>query len=81
VVNPPVTLLPDGLFAGSSNQPLEDSVEVCLFFGADSITAHLSMRDLFEVERIDELVNREFAWQIRLVAKYEERDAFEGWLL
>lgn len=68
-------------FACSGNQPLEDGVEVRLFFGADPITAHLAVRHFFEVECINQLVDRELAFQIRLVSKDKERDAFQGWLL
>ena len=69
------------LFAGSGNQPLQDSVEVRLFFGTDSVTAHLPMRHFFEVQCIDELIDRKLARQIRFIAKDEEWDAFQGWLL
>ena len=69
------------LFLCSSDQPLENSVEIGLFFCADAIAADLAVRNRFEAQSFDKLVYRQLAGKIGLVAKYKKRDAFQCWLL
>lgn len=45
------------LFARARNQPLQNSVEVRLFFCADAVAAHLAVRHGLEVQRIDEFID------------------------
>ena len=66
--------------AGPFDQPLQHGIKVGLFLGADSVAADFAMRNRFEIQCLDQLINRQFLGQVRLIAKDEQRDAIKDWL-
>jgi hypothetical protein len=69
------------LLRGPSNEPLQNGVEVGLFLRAYAVTGHLSVGYALQVQGVYQLVYREMATQIGLVAEDQEWDAFHGRLL
>jgi hypothetical protein len=61
----------------SSNEPVQDSVKIGLFLGADTITAYFAMSDRFQIHRLDDLINRQLVWKIGLVPEDQEGDAMQ----
>ena len=57
------------LAAGSRDEPLQHSVQIGFFLGADAVAADFAMRNGFEVESINQLVHRELVRKIRFVTK------------
>lgn len=53
------------------HEPLNDSIEIRLFLGTDSITGHLPVSYVLQRHGVDQLVYAELIWQVRLVAQYE----------
>jgi hypothetical protein len=68
------------LLCGSRDEPLQDSVEICLFLGAYAIARDFTMGHALQIQRIDQLVHSEMAAEIRFVAQDQERDSLHGWL-
>lgn len=56
-----------------SQEPLYDGFEVGLLQGADTVAGDGAAGDGGEVKLVDELVDREAAGQVRLVAEHQER--------
>jgi hypothetical protein len=48
---------------------VQDSVKVRFFFGADTVTADLTMRDFFQIEDIDQFINGGVPSKIGLVTE------------
>jgi hypothetical protein len=69
------------LLCGSCDEPLQDSIEICLFLGAYAIAGDFTMGHALQIQRIDQLVHGEMAAEIRFVAQDQERYSFHGWLL
>lgn len=57
------------------DEPLDDRIEIRLFFGADSIARDLAVADALEVHGVDQLVHRELIWEVRFVSEDQERNA------
>jgi hypothetical protein len=74
-------MLVSNLLRGPSNEPLENSVEVGLFLRAYAVARHLSVSYALQVQGVYQLVYREMATQIGLVAEDQEWNAFHGRLL
>ena len=70
-----------GLLRGPSDEPLQNGVQVRLFFRTDAVTGHLSVSYALQVQGVYQLVYREMAAQIGLVAEDQEWNAFHGRLL
>ena len=62
------------------DQPFQDSVEIGFLFGADSITADLSVGDRLHVQSFDQLVHGKFVRQVGLVAQDKQRNPIKNWL-
>lgn len=45
------------LFVGTSNQPLQNGIQVCFFFGTDTIATHLAMGYTFQIQRFNQFVH------------------------
>lgn len=75
------TLEPNGSSTRARNQPLEHGVEIGLLLCADAVAADFAVRNGSEVERLNQVVDRELVREIGLVSQDQERDALEGWLL
>lgn len=56
-------------FARPSNQPLQYRVQVGLLLGTDTIATHLTVCHGFEIQSLNQLINREMIRKIRLVAQ------------
>jgi hypothetical protein len=69
------------LLCGSCNEPLQDSIEICLLLGAYTIAGDFTMGHALQIQRIDQLIHCEMATEVGLVAQNQERDSLHGWLL
>jgi hypothetical protein len=69
------------LLCGSCDEPLQDGIQVRLFFGAYAIAGDLAMGHALQVQRVDQLVYREMATKVGLIAQDQERDTLHGWFL
>jgi hypothetical protein len=74
-------MLVSSLLRGPSNEPLENGVQVGLFFRAYAVAGHLPVGHALQVQGVYQLVYREMATHIGLVAEDQEWNAFHGWLL
>lgn len=66
---------------GSRDEPLQNSIQVCFFFGTYAVAGYLTMGHALQVQGFDQLVHREMAAKIRLVTQDQEWDSLHGWLL
>jgi hypothetical protein len=57
------------LLCGSRDEPLQDSIEICLFFGTYAIAGDFTMGHALQVQRVDQLIHCEMAAEVRLVAQ------------
>ena len=69
------------LLRGPSNEPLQNGIQVGLFLRADAVTRHLPVGHALQVQGVYQLVYREMATQIGLVAEDQQWNAFHGGLL
>jgi len=69
------------LLGGSSDEPLQDGIQVGLFLRAYAVAGYLSMGYTLQVQGVYQLVYCEMATQIRFVAEDQKWDAFHGRLL
>ena len=69
------------LLRGTSNEPLQNGVEIGLFLRAYAVAGHLPVGYALQVQGVYQLVYREMATQIGLVAEDQEWNAFHGRLL
>jgi hypothetical protein len=46
------------LLAGTSNEPLQNCIQIRLFFRTYAIAAHFTMGDALQIQRLDQLVDR-----------------------
>jgi len=66
---------------GSRDEPLQNSIEVCFFFSTYAIARYLTMGHTLQVQGFDQLVHREMATKIGLVAQDQKWNALHCWLL
>lgn len=69
------------LLRGPSDEPLQDGIEIGLFFRADAVTRHFPVGYALQVQGVYQFVYCEMAAQIGFVAEDQKWDAFHGRLL
>jgi hypothetical protein len=74
-------MIVSSLLGGSSNEPLQDGVQVGLFLCAYAVAGHLTMCHALQVQGVYQLVDCEMATQVGLVAEDQKWNAFHGRLL
>jgi len=59
---------------------LQYSVEVSLLLSADTVAANLPVGYSLQIQRFNELIDRELFWKVGLVAENQEWYTVEYWL-
>jgi len=62
------------------NQPFQDSIEIGLLLGTDSIAADFAMGNGLHVQCLDDVVHGKLVRQIGLITQDEQRNSIEDWL-
>ncbi len=59
---------------------MQYSVEVSLLLSADTVAANLPVGYSLQIQRFNELIDRELFWKVGLVAENQEWYTVEYWL-
>lgn len=59
------------------DKPLQHRVQICLLLGADPVTTYLPLRDLLQLQRLNQRVHTQVPFDVGFVAEHKQRDALQ----